>query len=141
MNSLAAAAYRLAPVWGQNLLLSGFGLLLDRERYSGRFAEFCALLDRTQWMSRSDLVAYQDERLKVVVAHAYVDQLVRNGGLAGNRTTAITAALKAAEAQQGTARAANLTSLATALEMDLKTATDPAKVKMLHGVVKELAAK
>lgn len=71
MNSYAAALYRVAPVWAQNLLLSGFGVMLDRERYSGRFAEFCAELDRTQWLSRADLIAYQDERLRGLVAHAY----------------------------------------------------------------------
>jgi len=76
-----------------------------------------------------------------VVARAYLDQLVRNRGLAENRTLAIDAALRAAEAQQGAARTAGLTSLATALEQDLQTAADPAKVKLLHGVVKELSAK
>jgi phenylacetate-CoA ligase len=71
MNPYAAAAYRLAPVWVQNLLLSGFGVMLDRERYGGRFDEFRDLLTRTEWMSRAELDAYQDERLRAVVAHAY----------------------------------------------------------------------
>jgi phenylacetate-CoA ligase len=71
MNPVAAAAYRLAPIWAQNLLLSGFGLMLERERYSGRFAEFRELLARTEWMSTAELEAYQDERLRAVVAHAY----------------------------------------------------------------------
>ena len=31
MNPLAARLYQLAPAWGQNLLLTGFGMLLDRE--------------------------------------------------------------------------------------------------------------
>jgi phenylacetate-CoA ligase len=71
MNHYAATLYRLAPVWGQNLLLSGFGVMLDRERYGGRYAEFRDLLAKTEWMSRSDLEAYQDERIRTVVAHAY----------------------------------------------------------------------
>lgn len=71
MNKLAAALYERAPVWGQNLLLTGFSTMLERQRYGGRAAEFRALLDRTQWWSRADLGAYQDERLRAIVEHAY----------------------------------------------------------------------
>jgi phenylacetate-CoA ligase len=71
LNTLAAALYRMVPVWGQNLLLTGYGSLLERERYGGRYPEFRDLLARTEWLSREELEAYQDERLRVIVAHAY----------------------------------------------------------------------
>lgn len=71
MNPYAAAVYRMAPVWGQNLLLSAFGAMLERERYSGRYSEYRELLARTEWLSHSELEAYQDERLREVVLHAY----------------------------------------------------------------------
>jgi len=71
MNRYAATLYRLAPVWGQNLLLTGFSTLLDRERYGGRFAEFQAFLAQSERWSRHEMEAYQDERLRVVVQHAY----------------------------------------------------------------------
>lgn len=71
MNKLASRLYEMAPVWGQNLLLTGFGTLLDRERYGGRFSEYSDLLARTEWYSRSDLEAWQDERIRSVVTHAY----------------------------------------------------------------------
>ena len=71
MNSLAAAVYRLAPVWGQNLMLSAFGSLLERERHGGRYGEYRDLLAVTERWSRAELEAYQDERLRAVVAHAY----------------------------------------------------------------------
>jgi len=71
MNKYAAALYRIAPVWGQNLLLTGYGRLLERERYSGRYVEFHDMLAKTEWASRTELEAYQDERLRAVVAHAY----------------------------------------------------------------------
>jgi phenylacetate-CoA ligase len=71
MNPYAAAMYRVAPVWCQNLVLTGFATLLERERYGRRFAEFRDLLARTEWISTSDLIAYQDERLREIVAHAY----------------------------------------------------------------------
>ena len=71
MNRYAAAVYRNAPVWGQNLMLTAFGALLERERYSGRYGEYKDLLTRTEWLPRSELQAYQDERLRAVVSHAY----------------------------------------------------------------------
>jgi phenylacetate-CoA ligase len=71
MNRLATTLYEMAPVWGQNLLLTAFGVMLDRERYGGRFNEFRELLSRTEWFCRADLDAYQDERLRAMVAHAY----------------------------------------------------------------------
>jgi phenylacetate-CoA ligase len=71
MNPYAAAMYRVAPVWCQNLVLTGFATLLERERYRGRYPEFRDLLARTEWMSPGDLHAYQDERLRDIVRHAY----------------------------------------------------------------------
>lgn len=71
MNRYAATLYRLAPVWGQNLMLTGFGTLLERERYGGRFGEFRDFLARSEWFSRTELEDYQDERIRTIVAHAY----------------------------------------------------------------------
>ena len=56
MNHYASTLYRLAPVWCQNLLLTGFGALLERERYGGRYAEFRDMLSRTEWLSHDELV-------------------------------------------------------------------------------------
>ncbi len=71
MNHYASTLYRVAPVWCQNLLLTGFGAFLERERYGGRYAEFRDMLSRTEWLSHDELSAYQDERLRAIVAHAY----------------------------------------------------------------------
>lgn len=71
MNRYAAMLYRMAPVWGQNLMLTGFGTLLERERYGGRYKEFQTLLAASEWWSRGDLDAYQDERIREIAAHAY----------------------------------------------------------------------
>lgn len=71
MNKHAATVYRLAPVWGQNLMLTGFSTLLDRERYGGRFAEFQSFLAGSEHWTRAEMDAYQDERLRVVIQHAY----------------------------------------------------------------------
>ena len=71
MNPLATSIYNLAPVWGQNLLLTAFGTMLERERYSGRYAEYRDLLAASESWSRADIAAYQQERLRVIVEHAY----------------------------------------------------------------------
>jgi phenylacetate-CoA ligase len=71
MNRYLAAVYSASPIWTQNLLLTGFSVMLERERYGGRYAEFQELLSRTEWLSHGELQEYQDERLRAVVAHAY----------------------------------------------------------------------
>ena len=71
MNRYASTVYRVAPVWCQNLLLTGFGALLERERYGGRYPEFRDMLHRTEWLPHDELGAYQDERLRAIVRHAY----------------------------------------------------------------------
>lgn len=71
MNRYAAALYNLAPVWGQNLILTGYSALLDRERYGGQFGVYRDLLAKAERFSASELAAYQDERLRATVAHAY----------------------------------------------------------------------
>ena len=71
MNRYAAMLYSVAPVWGQNLILTGYSALLDRERYGGRFAEYRDLLRKAETFSSGELRAYQDERLCATVKHAY----------------------------------------------------------------------
>lgn len=76
-----------------------------------------------------------------VVARAYVDQLVRDNGLPEARTSAITSALKSAEAKSGAARSSELKTLATSLDQDASGARDAGRVRLLAGVVKALEAK
>jgi len=71
MNPYLSAAYNWIPAWGQNLALTGYSALLDRERYGGRFAEFRTLLTKSEQWTATELRAYQDERLRLVVQHAY----------------------------------------------------------------------
>ena len=54
------------------------------------------------------------------VVRSYLDQLVRNNGLAAARTTAIASALDAAEKQRGAARGASLTKLAAQVDGDVE---------------------
>jgi hypothetical protein len=73
------------------------------------------------------------------VVRSYVDQLVRGNGLAADRTTAINAAIDAAEQQSGKDRAKSLETLAKQVDRDVKGAKDPERVKMLSSAIKDLA--
>ncbi|MEP6495525.1 MAG: hypothetical protein ABJF01_22750 [bacterium] len=75
-----------------------------------------------------------------VVVRSYLDQLVRNKGLAAARTTAISAALTAAEKQTGAARGASLTKLAGQVDSDVAGAKDGARVTSMSEAIKALAA-
>ena len=73
------------------------------------------------------------------VVRSYLDQLVRNNGLAAARTTAIDAALTAAEKATGAARSAALNKLATEVDKDVAGAKDGAKVKVMADAMRALA--
>ena len=73
------------------------------------------------------------------VVRSYLDQLVRNQGLAAERTTAIASALDAAEAQSGSERRNALNALAKNVDRDVKGAKDPERVKTMSAAIKALA--
>ncbi|MEX2284252.1 MAG: hypothetical protein WEE89_17320 [Gemmatimonadota bacterium] len=74
------------------------------------------------------------------VVRSYLDQLVRNQGLAGARTSAIASALTAAERASGGARQDQLNRLATQLDQDASGAADAARVRAMAAAVRDLAA-
>ncbi len=74
------------------------------------------------------------------VARAYVDQLVRDGGLPAARTTAISNALDAAEQASGSARSTALTKLAGELGSDAGSSSDAERVRALQDVVQRIAS-
>jgi hypothetical protein len=74
------------------------------------------------------------------LARAYLDQLERSQGLEPARIASAREALTTAEKGSDEERRAGLTELAAGLETGSAGAGDSAKVRMLAGVVKELAA-
>lgn len=71
MNPLLKRLYDLTPAPVQNALVSAFSARLEKQRYGGRFQEFRALLEESQWWDTQKMGAWQDERLRAVVRHAY----------------------------------------------------------------------
>jgi hypothetical protein len=74
------------------------------------------------------------------VIRSYLDQLVRNDGLAADRTSQVSAALDAAEKKTGSARGAALTALAKQVDGYASGAKDAARVRMMSAAIKQLAA-
>jgi len=74
-----------------------------------------------------------------VVARAYLDQLVRDKGISSDRSSAIARDLDRAEKRKGVSERTALTQLATRLDRDARTASDPTRVQALAGAVRDLA--
>ncbi|MFN8573742.1 MAG: hypothetical protein U0132_16925 [Gemmatimonadaceae bacterium] len=75
-----------------------------------------------------------------VVVRSYLDQLVRNSGLAEERTSAISSALDMAEMKSSLARASALNALAQQVDRDVAGAKDGARVRTMAGEIRRLAA-
>ncbi len=73
------------------------------------------------------------------VVRAYLDQLVRDNGLAAARTTAIGQALDRAEKQRGRPRRAALEALARTVTRDASGARDAKRVKAMAAAITDLA--
>jgi hypothetical protein len=76
---------------------------------------------------------------RYVVARAYLDQLVRDNGIPRDRSTAIARDLDRAEKLKGAGEKAALTQLASRLDRDARTASDPSRVQALAATVRGIA--
>jgi len=74
------------------------------------------------------------------LAHAYLDQLERSNGLTAERIASARQTLSSAERAQQTERHETLMALAATLDDGADAADDAAKVRLLAGTVRELAA-
>jgi phenylacetate-CoA ligase len=64
-------AYGRLPVWMQNAACSAAGVRMRRERHGRAFRTALEFLERSQHWSRAELEAHQDERLRILLEHAY----------------------------------------------------------------------
>lgn len=70
MSPLLKRIYDRAPVSLQNFLLSAFSARLSKKRYGGRFKEFTALLEQSQWWEPERMREWQTAQLRRVLVHA-----------------------------------------------------------------------
>lgn len=76
---------------------------------------------------------------RYVVARAYLDQLVRDNGIPSDRSAAIAKDLDRAEKMKGASEKTALTQLASRLDRDARTASDPTRVQALAATVRGIA--
>jgi len=63
--------YDKSPVFLQNCILTGVSAFLGRERYGGKYHSYREFLTKTQWDTKDELEAYQNEQLRKLIKHAY----------------------------------------------------------------------
>ncbi|MFH1502393.1 MAG: AMP-binding protein [Candidatus Eisenbacteria bacterium] len=71
MNALRDRLYALCPVSVQDMLVSAYGRRILGERFGPDFDELRDFLEISERAGSEEMEAYQDERLRTVVAHAY----------------------------------------------------------------------
>ncbi len=71
MEYLTERIYSRCPIPIQNLIMSDYGRRLLKERFGADFTRLAAFLERSQWMTPDELRACQEERLRLVIGHAY----------------------------------------------------------------------
>ena len=106
--------------------------LLQKERGAGYDAVLPGLARRYE--------AYLEEADPMFPVPRSAPAPLGDGGLAANRTSAVSAALDAAEKKSGAGRGAALTALAKRVDGYASGAKDAARVRMMSGAIKQLAA-
>ncbi|MBU4259950.1 MAG: hypothetical protein KKI12_00260 [Proteobacteria bacterium] len=68
---LLETIYQKSPVFFQSFVLNAKAFELYLERYGKKFWSLFAEFDKNQWLSESDLEHYQNEKLQLLINHAY----------------------------------------------------------------------
>ncbi|MES9969198.1 MAG: hypothetical protein ABW092_04135 [Candidatus Thiodiazotropha sp.] len=63
--------YDALPVAIQNIAVTGYSILLDRKRYGGDFKKIKKFMEESQWFSKQELIAYQEEKLQQLIEYSY----------------------------------------------------------------------
>lgn len=71
MSEILETLYRLAPIPLQNLMVTIYGYQLHHIRYGGHFQHHLTEVRDSQYWVTEDLVRWQQQRLTLLVRHAY----------------------------------------------------------------------
>jgi len=71
MNALLKKIYEMSPALIQDLMVTGYGLKLYRREYGTKFYRTLKEFIDRQWYSKEQLKHYQEERLRLLILHAY----------------------------------------------------------------------
>lgn len=71
MPDLTQKIYNRLPIWGQNVGVSAYGLVIRHRRYGGEFKHHFHELMDSQWFSKEEIEALQRRKLREMVKWAY----------------------------------------------------------------------
>ncbi len=71
MNPTQKAIYGRLPAVLQSAVISWHGARILKERFTPEFDAWKEFLDESQWYSGEEMTAWQDERLRRLIVHAY----------------------------------------------------------------------
>ncbi len=71
MNRILEYVYAHSPVFLQNMMVSAEGYRLRGHRFGGKSQQYIAKLEESQWFSEERLKDIQNEKLRVMIEHAY----------------------------------------------------------------------
>jgi phenylacetate-CoA ligase len=87
MSNLIDTIYSRSPVFIQNLGVSLYGLRIYRREYGSKFLRLLNEFEQRQIGSESDLRAYQNERLRLLIKHSYENVPYYNNTMRAARLT------------------------------------------------------
>jgi phenylacetate-CoA ligase len=64
--------YDALPPFVQNVAVTGYSILLDKQRYGGDFIKVKNFLEESQWYSERQLVEYQERMLAKLIQYSYL---------------------------------------------------------------------
>lgn len=71
MTSFLDKIYQNSPGIIQNIFVTGYGLKIYRREYGRKFREALEQFEKRQWLSPAEIIEYQNERLHILIKHAY----------------------------------------------------------------------
>jgi phenylacetate-CoA ligase len=64
--------YDALPPFIQNVAVTGYNILLDKQRYGGEFKKIKNFLEESQWFNEEQLVEYQEKMLEKLIQYSYL---------------------------------------------------------------------
>jgi phenylacetate-CoA ligase len=87
MGALLKKIYEISPALIQNLMVTGYGLKLYRREFGRKFNRALKEFGERQWFPRERLKEYQEERLRLLIKHAYENVPYYNEVMKGRKLT------------------------------------------------------
>ncbi len=63
--------YRWSPALIQDIMVTGYGLKVYRREYGRKFRDALKEFEDRQWLSKADNIEYQNNKLRLLIRHAY----------------------------------------------------------------------